>query len=694
VRTNSYFTFVASWLLKLSCLMFALNLTLPAAVYSQSSQDAFTVIAPAPDSGRQITPFLRYQVEMAWRQDERRQAEMTAARTETEFLQYQRSLRSRLLEIIGGLPEEKTPLNAQITGTIDMDGYRIEKLVFESLPGFHVTASVYVPDGVKEPRPAVLVGCGHSPIAKAYRNYQEIAARLIQRGYVVLCWDPVGQGERSQFWDKGKADSRYNRVCGEHGIFGNVAYLAGSSLARHEALDGIRALDYLTTRPEVDPDRISVTGTSGGGVQSALLMALETRIFAGLPSCYISSLPMRMENRIFRDPDSDPEQDVHRMVSSGVGHAGLCLLNYPRPLVLSVAVEDFFPIEGARKTWREVEATYRRFGHADKAAIVEGYHPHSFSDHNQLFAFGFLDRQTGMPVRHTFEPFKLLDAETLNSTSTGQVRLEYPDGKDFLDIVRDYYHERKQSTCIDISDMYNGRNYPGINSWSVASWQYGNSQQEIGWEGAGSSSYNGYAVDKYVLHHSGLLSIPVRHIKPRSKSPKGKAVLWFDFHRQLGADNFARIEKLLEQGYDVLSFDFRGQGENKMRFAVTSIDDPRLAAIPLEEQYYSQISGVMANYVYNTLLTGRPYFLQMIEDVEIVARFASDKLGFGQLAVSGCGKAHTVAAAAAGSICDLELIKAPDAELVDWSAIVENKQETWPIEFLLPDGAYVDLNCK
>ncbi len=689
---NNRSTSVASFLLKTGCLLLALNLPLPAAASGAADGDAFTVIVPPPDSGRQITPFLRYQVEMAWRQDERRQAELTAARTETEFLQYQRSLRGRLLEIIGGLPAEKTPLNARITGKIEMDGYRIEKLVFESLPGFHVTALVYIPDGVKEPRPAVLVACGHSPVAKAFRNYQEIAARLVQRGYVVLCWDPVGQGERSQFWSTGKEDSRYNRVCGEHGIFGNVAYLAGSSLARQEALDGIRALDYLTTRPEVDPERISITGTSGGGCQSALVMALEPRIFAGLPSCYISSLPMRMANRIFRDPDSDPEQDVHRMVSSGVGHPGLCLLTYPRPLVLSVAVEDFFPIEGARKTWREVEATYRKFGHADKAAITEGYTPHSYSDHNQLFAFGFLDRQTGMPEHNSFEPFKLLDAEELNCTGSGQVRLEYPGGRGFLDVVRGYYHTRKDSLRIEMTEMYHGRNYPGIENWSVAPWRHGNSQREICWEAAGSASYKGYSIDKYLLHHSGLLSIPVRHIKSRNKNPRGKAVLWFDFHRQLGADNFTRVEKLLEQGYDVLSFDFRGQGENKMHFAVTSVDDPRLAAIPLEEQYYSQLSGVMANYVYNTLLTGRPYFLQMIEDVEIVARFAGNKLGIGELAISGCGKAHTVAAAAAASLSGLELVKAPDAELVDWAAIVESKQESWPIEFLLPDGAYVNLD--
>ena len=124
-----------------------------------------------------------------------------------------------------------------------------------------------------------------------------------------ISWDPVGQGERSQFWDAASGKTRYNLVCGEHAVLGNLAYLAGTNLARWEVWDGMRALDYLLTRPDVDPERISITGTSGGGFQAAHIAALDTRIKVAAPSCYISSLPMRMANRIFADPDSDPEQD-------------------------------------------------------------------------------------------------------------------------------------------------------------------------------------------------------------------------------------------------------------------------------------------------------------------------------------------------------------------------------------------------
>jgi cephalosporin-C deacetylase-like acetyl esterase len=143
---------------------------------------------------------------------------------------------------------------------------------------------------------------------------------LVQRGYVVINWDAVGQGERSQFWDPKKKKSRYNLICAEHAVLGNLAYLAGTNLARWEVWDGIRGLDYLLSRSDVDPERINITGTSGGGFQTAHIAALDRRIKVAAPSCYITALPLRVYNRIFKNPDSDPEQDLYRMISNGVDH--------------------------------------------------------------------------------------------------------------------------------------------------------------------------------------------------------------------------------------------------------------------------------------------------------------------------------------------------------------------------------------
>jgi len=312
--------------------------------------------------------------------------------SEDDLRSLQDDLRRKALALIGGLPGEKTPLNARITGTLARDGYRIDKLIFESLPGIHVTALVYIPDGPAERRPAVLLACGHSPEGKAFPPYQEIAARLARRGYLVLCWDPVGQGERSQFWDRTRGRSRYNLVCGEHAVLGNFATIAGTSLVRYMVWDGMRAVDYLLSRDDVDGSRLAITGTSGGGTQSTWIGALDPRIGAVLPSCFPTALPMRMANRIFEDPDSDPEQDPPGLVGEGIDHAGLLLLAYPRALHVSAAVLDFFPIEGTRKAMREVASLYRRFGHGDHVALSEGYHKHQYSAENQARAFAFLNR--------------------------------------------------------------------------------------------------------------------------------------------------------------------------------------------------------------------------------------------------------------------------------------------------------------
>ena len=371
---------------------------------------AFTVLDQQPGPGPRVTAYLQYQLDRAWQQDEARLTAYAAVQSAADLASLKRRTRERLLAAIGGLPETRTPLNARVVGVVPAQGYRIEKVIFESVPGLHVTALVYVPDGPPGRRPAVLVACGHSAEGKAFRNYQEIAARLARRGYVVLCWDPVGQGERSQFWDAARGRSRYNLICAEHAVLGNFACLAGVNLSRWSIWDGIRAVDYLVTRPDVDPGRLSITGTSGGGFQAASIGALDDRLGVVAPSCFITSLPMRMANRIFEDPDSDPEQDPYGSVSGGVDHAGLLLLVHPRPLIVAAAVKDFVPIEGTRRTFREVSGIYRRFGAADRVAMVEGFHDHRFSDENQEAVFAFIDRFNGLPPRHGFDPFTPLPA--------------------------------------------------------------------------------------------------------------------------------------------------------------------------------------------------------------------------------------------------------------------------------------------
>jgi len=650
--------------------------------------DAFRVLQLAASDAPVITPYLKYQTEMAWQQDEQRGQAWEGIRTEQDLLAAQRQLEQHLLAMLGGLPSERTPLHPRITGKIQMDGFRIEKLIFESLPGVYVAALVYVPEDGNQTHPAILVPAGHAANGKIH--YQALCQRLVQRGYVVISWDPVGQGERSQFWDTKAGKSRYNLICAEHAVLGNLAYLAGTNLARWEIWDGIRAVDYLLTRPEVDPERINITGTSGGGFQAAHIAALDRRIKVAAPSCYITALPMRMYNRIFRDPDSDPEQDLYGMISNHVDHAGLLLMMYPRPVFVAAAVLDFFPIEGTHKTVREVTQLYSQFQHADRVGIAEGYHAHDYSLENQEAAMDFLDHFNGLRARRGLAPVKELDEKTLQCTRTGQVMLDFENARSLMDVIREYYAEHKNLPAKTLKELYYSELYPRINSWSVAEFQ-GEipGREEIRWEARGSSQFEGVTIEKYVLHHSKYLELPLLYFH-KSDGGQRPVLFWLGENGKATAQDWPSLVKYIAAGYDVVSVDPRGLGETRMAYKAESPDDPALAQLDFDRAYTNPLSGVLADYVYNSILTGRPYFLQMIEDVEISSRFLRAQLNpRAEMAVTGTNSAFTLASAISETLPSIRLLSPPDAQIIKWSELVNQKTELWPIQYMLPGGAYI-----
>jgi len=665
----------------------ALLITSAIAAGQTPPSEAFRVLPATPSAAPTITPYLKYQTEMAWDQDDLRRRKWEAIASEQDLLQVQEQIHQHLLMMLGGLPPEKTPLNARVTGQVAIDGFHVEKLIYESLPRIYVPALVYVPDDGPRKHPAILVPAGHSPKGKIF--YQALCQRLVRRGYVVIAWDPVGQGERSQFWDAKSSASRYNLICAEHAVIGNLAYLAGINLARWEIWDGVRAVDYLLTRSDVDSDRISITGTSGGGTQTAYIAAVDKRIKVAAPSCYITSLPMRVYNRIFKDPDSDPEQDLYGMIANGVDHPGLLLMMYPRPVFVAAAVLDFFPIEGTHKTFREVAALYSKFGHADRIAMHDGYHEHQYSLENQEAAFEFIDHFNGMPARHELATIKEIDEKSLQVTRTGQVMVDYPDARSLMSEVRDYYEQHKFEPHQSLKSYYES-NYPGIRTWRVSKYaDLAPERSEIRWEMTGTTKLQDVIIDRYILHHSRYLVMPLLWIH-KSAEKQRPVLLWIGEEGKVSQGDWAAISKQLTAGYDILSIDSRGLGETRMPYKAVSPDDPKLAHMSFEEAYHSPLSGVLADYVYNWLLTGRPYFLQMIEDIEIATRFAHEHLSLSQsISITGIGRGYTLASSAAEVIPELKLVPNSDGQVFKWSETVEQKRELWPIEFLLPGGAYI-----
>lgn len=367
-------------------------------------------------------------LELAARQEAARTARFEAVRTKADLEILQRELRRSLIRSIGGLPERDGIPPARITATIDGGDYLVEKLVYESFPGYFVSALVYRPKRIDFPRPAVLSPCGHSTVGKAEPTYQILHINLVKRGYVVLTYDPVGQGERSQFWDAGKGRSMFNLVCGEHAVLGNPLYLIGTSLARYRIWDGLRALDYLASRPEVDATRIGCVGNSGGGNLTAYIAALEPRVTAAAICCYITTLRRRMGNRIQEDPSADPEQDFFGFISEGIDHAGLLALRAPRPTLLGTARYDFFPIEGARESFAEARRLFEVAGVRDRIDRTEAAERHGLTLPLRKAVYGWFERWLdgrGEPAAAEELPVTPRPPKELLVAASGQVNVTF-----------------------------------------------------------------------------------------------------------------------------------------------------------------------------------------------------------------------------------------------------------------------------
>ena len=153
------------------------------------------------DVSDQMIDNLRRRAEAHFRWQEVEKAELTSI---AAFEEHRKRVRDHFMTAIGDLPEERTPLNVQCTGSLDRGGFTIEKLIYESLPEFYVTAALYVPKGIESPQPAVVFVHGHSDLGKSYPTYQAVCVDLAANGFVVLAVDPPGQGERFQYFDSEK----------------------------------------------------------------------------------------------------------------------------------------------------------------------------------------------------------------------------------------------------------------------------------------------------------------------------------------------------------------------------------------------------------------------------------------------------------------------------------------------------------
>ncbi len=347
--------------------------------------------------------------------DERRRARLATLRDKADAEAYVEEVRGKILQSFGPLPE-KTPLNARVTGVLRRDAYSIEKLIFESRPGFLVTANLYLPAGLDQPAPGVVGVCGHSTGGKAEAAYQSFCQGLARKGFVVLIIDPISQGERLQYVDS-ELRSRIGVGVREHLYAGNQQFLVDEFLGTWRAWDGIRALDYLLTRPEVDARHVGITGNSGGGTMTTWLCGLERRWTMAAPSCFVTTFRRNFENEL----PADTEQCPPRALALGLDHEDFIAAMAPKPVILLGKERDFFDIRGTEAAYARLRKLYRLLGAEGNIAMFAGPTTHGFSQENREAMYGWFERAVGWDSDGKEPELTLEEERDLWCTPDGQV---------------------------------------------------------------------------------------------------------------------------------------------------------------------------------------------------------------------------------------------------------------------------------
>ncbi|MFO7918274.1 MAG: acetylxylan esterase [Anaerolineae bacterium] len=345
-----------------------------------------------------------------------RAARLRALSTKREALDYQERVRAAINAAFSPRPA-RTPLNARVTGTIDRSRYRIEKIAFESRPHFTVTANLYIPHELEAPAPAVLGTCGHSAQGKAYDLYQGFCQRLAHAGFVVLIYDPINQGERDQYalLEHREAVESCTKA---HNMMGKQLELLGDWFGMWRAWDGIRALDYLLSRPEVDPQRVGITGNSGGGTMTTWLWAIEERFTMAAPSCFVTTFLNNLENEL----PADCEQYPPGVLGAGLEMADFMIARAPLPVLILGQHYDYFDRRGHQEAYEQVRDFYKLLGAPrENVACFRGDRPHGYWRENQKAMVDFFVHHAGLgDVEHLDETDPLEEA-ALYATPQGNV---------------------------------------------------------------------------------------------------------------------------------------------------------------------------------------------------------------------------------------------------------------------------------
>ncbi len=486
---------------------------------------------------------------------DKRDEEIDGLKTKKNWIERQKKVKDILMNIVGPFPE-KTPLNAKVTGIVQKDGFRIEKIIYESMPGLYVTACLFIPDRTIKSRPAIIHVSGHSFSAFRSESNQRYIYNLVKKGFIVFAIDPLGQGERVQYWDSTRnASEMGSSPTREHSYFGNQMFISGISPIRYFIWDGIRGVDYLFTREEVDTERIGIFGCSGGGTQTTFISAFDERIKAAVPGCYITGYRRLLESI----GPQDAEQNVYHGILNGITHADLLELRAPKPLLISSTTRDFFSIQGAVETYREIKKAYKAFGKEENAGQVIDDAGHGF--HKTITdVYAFFQKVFHLPGSSVEEPFDGFKPEDLQVTETGQLSTS-AGGKLAFDINKEESQVLLQKLDNSRKNITEHLNDIPQKAAELSGFIPPSEKTEPAFRGR--YQRDGYSVEMYALHGEGEYVVPLLLFIPKTGNKFPCMIYMHPEGKIADAAPGGKIEQLVKKGYIVAAPDVLGIGETE-----------------------------------------------------------------------------------------------------------------------------------
>ncbi len=505
-------------------------------------------------------------------------------KTKQDWQNYQAEMREKMFGQLSTF--EKTPLNAKITGILERENFKVEKVLFESQPGLFVTAGLFIPKNLQKPAPAVIYCSGHTEFGFRSKTYQQVIINLVEKGFVVFAFDPIGQGERLQYVNPQTGKSQVGGSTNEHSYAGVQTLLTGTSLSDYFIWDGVRAIDYLETRKEVDAERIGITGRSGGGTQTALIAAFDERIYAAAPECYITNFKRLLQSI----GPQDAEQNPYFAIKKGFDHPDFLHLRAPKPSLIITTTHDFFSQQGARETFEEVKKSYDALGHSENIEFTEDFGIHESTKGNRETLYAFFQNHLGLPgnsADYSIEPF---EPEELWVTETGQVQTSF-NGKTVFDLNLEHFSKSNSGKNELLSKI---REVSGIEfNRNLSAAVY-----------TGKITTDDFDVEKYFLENDrNDFALPL-YVIQQPETATQQVLVWLHPEGKSAVLKESLLEKLTAQ-FTVFAVDLPGIGE--------------LASPDFHGDSF--IDGVPFNYTFGANLVGKSISGIRAESLDLLMQF-------------------------------------------------------------------------